>query len=134
VRVRKGEDGEAIGKILLSPSSEVGLSYRIGFDESLESFFGVGAVVGVENESDTFGDLGLDVLFSDGLLSGLLRMELAMLTRSFVQGGLESEEAPDVEWDFWRDGRRFTQKSAGRERNKSDVSQGESGLFPLGDA
>ena len=100
MRFRKGEDGEAIGKILLSPNSEVGLSFRIGFDESLESFFGVGAVVGVENESDTFGDLGLDVLFSDGLLSGLLRMELAMLARSSVQGGLESEEAHDVEWDF----------------------------------
>ncbi len=62
MRFRKGEDGEAIGKILLSPSRESGLGFRIGFDESLKAFFGVGAVVGVENESDIFGDLEKGIL------------------------------------------------------------------------
>ncbi len=84
MRFRKGEDGEAIGKILLSPSRESGLGFRIGFDESLKAFFGVGAVVGVENESDIFGDLGLEMLFGDVLLSVLLKMELATLPRSAV--------------------------------------------------
>ena len=48
-----------------------------GFTEFLEAFFGVGAVVGVENGSEVRGDLGFEVGFGDVLLGVLLEVELA---------------------------------------------------------
>ncbi len=45
-------EGEAFRQVLLGPSGELGLAFRVGFHEVLEAVVGMGAVVGVEDGSD----------------------------------------------------------------------------------
>jgi hypothetical protein len=40
---RKGEHTESIGQVLLSPASELGLTFRVGFDKVLEALLCVDA-------------------------------------------------------------------------------------------
>ena len=47
----RGEDGETFWEVLLGPGGELGLGWAVGFDEVFEAIFGVGAIVGVENDS-----------------------------------------------------------------------------------
>ncbi len=84
VSFRKGGDGKAFGQIFLCSGSELTLSLRVGFNKLFEAFFGVGTVVGVENDSDGRGDPALEVLFSDLFLCVLLKMELATMPRCAV--------------------------------------------------
>ncbi len=47
----KGKDGEDLGQVLfgLGLGSSPVPAFRVGFDEVLEAFFGVGAVVSIES-------------------------------------------------------------------------------------
>ena len=81
----KGEDGEAFGQVFLGPGSEPWLAFRVGFEEVLEALIGVGAVVGIEDDSDVRGDLAFEMLLGDVFLGVLLEMELATLPRCAVE-------------------------------------------------
>jgi hypothetical protein len=80
--LRKGEDGETIREVFLGPAGKFGLSFRVGFDEVLETLLGVGKVIGIENDSDVVGDFALQMLLGDVFLGVLLEVELATLPRS----------------------------------------------------
>jgi hypothetical protein len=81
----EGEDGKASRELFLCPSGKFGLSFRVGFDEVLETLLGVGKVIGIENNSDVVGDFALRMLLGgDGFLGVLLGVELATLSRSAV--------------------------------------------------
>ena len=68
---REGEDNEGVGQVLLSPDSEIGLTFLIDFNEILEAFFVMGAVVGVENNSAVRSDLTVGVPFNAALSAAL---------------------------------------------------------------
>jgi len=89
-RFREGKDLQTFWDIFFGPSGESWLGIGVFFDESFETLIGVRAVVCVENGFDFGGYNWFQILFSDIFLSIFLKMKLAALPGSGVDGGFES--------------------------------------------
>jgi len=82
--------------VLLSPGSEFGSGFPVGFDEFGKLGFGMGVVFGVEDPADVIGDFLLQVLGGNVGLGVLLEVELAALPGAGVEGGAQRGTESDV--------------------------------------
>lgn len=75
----EGEDGEALGQVVLHPEGELGSGGRVGGHEIFESRGSGGEIGAKEDGTDVGGDFGAQIETGDISLSVLLEMELAAL-------------------------------------------------------
>jgi len=85
----EGKDCKSFWEVALGPVGELGLTLTIALDKGPKALLGVSLVVGIEDDFDVRGHLTFEVLLGDIFLRVFLKMELAALPDTGVEGSFQ---------------------------------------------